>query len=128
MSIAVIKQYDQKQLEEERKGLRGLDTAHREGKSEQELKAVTWNQELKQKPWRNAAHWLAFSWGFNLLPRALLASFTQAAALEQEKKSELLQLEQRCMQIHARRFLIHSRTTCPTMAPPTVGWVPPINH
>lgn len=32
---------------------------HHKGKSGQEVKTVTWNQELKQKPQGNAAHWLA---------------------------------------------------------------------
>lgn len=31
------------------------DHSRHKGKSEQELEAVTWKQELKQKPWRNAA-------------------------------------------------------------------------
>jgi hypothetical protein len=34
-------------------------TVHSQGKPRQELKAGTWKQELKQRPWRNTAFWLA---------------------------------------------------------------------
>lgn len=38
-----------------------------EGKYRQELRAVNWYQELKQRPWDNIAFWLAPIGLFNLL-------------------------------------------------------------
>lgn len=48
------------------KGLLWLIGYH-QGKPGQELKAGTWRQKLKQRPWKNAAYWLA--------PHALLTYF-----------------------------------------------------
>jgi hypothetical protein len=36
-----------------------LTTVHYEKKTGQELKAGTWRQELKQKPWRKIVYWLS---------------------------------------------------------------------
>jgi hypothetical protein len=41
------------------------DRALHGGKSKLELKAGTWRQELKQRPWICAAYWLAFCGDFS---------------------------------------------------------------
>ena len=59
-SIAMIKYYDQKQLGEE--GLYLLITLRSysttEGNVGRNLKVGTRKQELRQRPWRDAAYWL----------------------------------------------------------------------
>jgi hypothetical protein len=67
VSIAFIKHHGQKQLEEERVSFSLQLVGHRLGKSGQKPKARTWRQELKQRPWRSVAYWLALQNVLSLL-------------------------------------------------------------
>jgi hypothetical protein len=76
---------DQKQLEEE--GLISSYTwitAQHGGKSGQELKAGTWMQELKQRPWRNTADWLASHGLLSLLSCTLRDHFPRDSTTHRE--------------------------------------------
>jgi hypothetical protein len=57
--------HNQQTVREERACFISQLRANHPGKSEQELKAGAWRQELKQRPWGDAANWLA--------PRGLLS-------------------------------------------------------
>lgn len=52
------KHHDQKQLGQERLYILQLIFYH-EGKPGQGLQTETWEQELKQKPWRNSTQWVS---------------------------------------------------------------------
>lgn len=65
VSITAIKHHNQKHPGEEKPYLACLP---HNSQSSKELKAGSWKQERVQRPWRNAAHWLACHGLVSLLP------------------------------------------------------------